>query len=267
MTLKPSYLALLAVLLLAGCASNHAAQQAEEIDANNNDPLEPVNRAMWDFNYDILDQYLLRPAAKGYVAVMPGFARKGLINMATNLEEPGYIVNNLLQGKVDESFVSLGRFLINSTVGLVGAVDVASKIGLERAKESFGEVLGVWDVNTGPYLMVPALGPNDARSLTGDVVDNMYYPLTLLNTNITLFRSAVMALETRANLLSQDKTIAQSLDPYAMVRDAYFQNLEYKVKDGNVEEDEDFDEGFDEDEFDDFLDATEADSAEMIPAN
>lgn len=240
-------------LLLGGCASNNAAQQTESY-VDPRDKVEPVNRVMWDFNYDILDRYILKPVTKGYVAVMPQFARTGLYNMAVNLEEPSNTINNLLQGKVDESFVSLGRFLINSTVGLVGAIDVASDMGLTREEETFGEVLGVWGAGTGTYLMVPALGPSDVRSLTGDVVDGVYFPFDILNFNFTIFRAAIKALEARADLLSQDQMIAQSLDPYALVKEVYFQNLEFKVNDGLIEEDEDFDDFDDFEDFDDFDD-------------
>lgn len=254
MSVKNLFIALLALCLVSGCATNHAVQQTEQ--GNERDPIEPVNRVMWDFNYDILDKYLLKPATKGYVAIMPGFARTGLLNMANNLAEPANTLNNLLQGKVEASFISLGRFALNSTVGLVGAVDVASEIGLAEEEEDFGETLGAWGVGTGPYLMVPAMGPNDGRSLTGDVVDNLYFPFNLLNSNITIFRGLVMALETRADLLSQDAVLAQSLDPYTLVREAYFQRLEFKVNDGKVAEEEDVDEGFDDADFDDFLDET-----------
>lgn len=243
-----------ALLILGGCATNNAKQQEEERFVDPRDPIEPVNRVMWDLNYEVLDRYLLKPATQGYVAVMPQAARNGLYNMAVNLEEPSNTVNNLLQGKVDESFVSLGRFVINSTIGLLGAFDVATEMGLQREEESFGEVLAVWGVGTGAYLMLPALGPSDIRSTAGDVVDGVYFPFDILNFNFTIFRATVKALEARAALLSQDQMISQSLDPYVLVREIYFQNLEFKVSDGAIEEDVDFD-----DEFDDFLDDVDFD--------
>ena len=178
-------LVLLALLMLGGCASQQnvdgqvAAQETNYQDPKG--PFESVNRSIWDFNYNVLDEYLLRPLTVAYVDYMPGFARTGLMNMATNLEEPSNTVNNLLQGKFAGSFTSLGRFVINSTIGLLGAIDVASEIGLKPEEEEFGEVLGKWGLDTGPYLMLPALGPNDVRSGVGDIVDSAYFPLNRSN--------------------------------------------------------------------------------------
>jgi phospholipid-binding lipoprotein MlaA len=152
-----------------------------------------------------------------------------------NLEEPSNSVNNLLQGKVSGTFVSLGRFLLNSTVGLLGSIDVASKIGLAPEEEEFGEVLGSWGVGTGPYLMVPALGPNDPRSGVGDYIDSAYGPLDSLNIYFSALRFGIKALEARASLIQQEQQLDNAADPYSFVKNAYFQNLEYKVKDGKVE--------------------------------
>ena len=229
---------LLSVLILGGCASRQAVDQQAEHSGDPRDPIENVNRAMWDFNYDVLDEYILRPATVVYVDYMPGFARTGLLNMATNLEEPSNSVNNLLQGKVDGSLVSLGRFVINSTIGLLGAIDVATEMGLEVQEEEFGEVLGVYGVGTGAYLMVPAMGPNDLRSGVGQVVDSAYFPLADLNFYTSFLRAGIKALEGRAALIEQEKVLEQSLDPYAFVKNAYFQNLEFKVTDGKGKDDE-----------------------------
>ncbi len=240
----------LSVLLLSGCANNHKAQVdatkavtnetavTDEVYVDPRDPIEGINRVMWDFNYDVLDKYLLKPVTQGYVAVTPQFVRSGLVNFSNNLSEPGHMLNNMLQGKIDGTMVSLARFLVNSTVGVLGIFDVATAMDLQIEKESFGEVLGNWGVQTGPYLMVPARGPTDIRSTTGDVVDNMMFPLNLLNSNFTLFSGIVGALEGRARVLSQENTLNSSLDPYAFVKNAYFQNLEFKVKDGQVQQTE-----------------------------
>lgn len=228
---------MVSVSLLSGCASNQAAttqaeQQDQVPDGDPKDPLEPLNRVAWNFNWDVLDQYILRPVTVSYVTVMPQFARTGLLNATNNLEEPGNMFNNFFQGKVDEGLDSLARFVINSTVGLFGAIDVAEKIGIARQRENFGEVLGKWGVETGPYLMVPAIGPNDPRTLTGRVVDNVYYPMALLSGTVNVARFAVTALEGRAALIDQEPQLEQSLDPYSFVKNAYFQNLEYRVTDG-----------------------------------
>ena len=228
-------LSLLGLTLLTGCASRHGAEQQASKYQDPKDPLESVNRVMWDINYDILDEYLLRPVTVAYVDYMPQFARTGLLNAAENLEEPSYTLNNLLQGKLDGAFVSLGRFVVNSTVGLVGTIDVASKIGLDSKPEEFGEVLGKWGIKTGPYLMLPALGPSDVRSATGDVVDTAYAPLDSLNVYFNVLRVGVKAIEGRALVIQQEQQLANSSDPYTFVKSAYFQNLEFKVKDGKVE--------------------------------
>jgi phospholipid-binding lipoprotein MlaA len=229
---------LFGLLILGGCASNKNVEQQAAQNGDPRDPLESINRTMWDFNYDILDKYVLRPATVVYVDYMPQFARTGLFNMALNLEEPANTVNNLLQGKLDGTFISLGRFVINSTVGLLGSIDVATELGLQRKEEEFGEVLGKWGAGTGPYLMIPALGPNDIRSGVGDYVDSSYFPLDGLNIYFTILRSGIKALEGRASLLQQEQLLNDSPDPYAFVKGAYFQNLEFKVQDGQVQQTE-----------------------------
>lgn len=243
---------LLALVMLGGCASKQAVDtQAAAQESNFQDPKDPfesINRSVWDFNYDVLDAYLLRPMTVAYVEYMPGFARTGLLNMALNLEEPANTVNNLLQGKIAGTFTSLGRFVINSTIGLLGTIDVAAEMGLNREEEEFGEVLGKWGVDTGPYLMLPALGPNDVRSGTGDLVDSAYFPLADLNFYVGFLRSGIKALEARAVLMEQERLLEQSLDRYGFVKNAYFQNLEFRVTDGASAED------LSEDDFDDFED-------------
>jgi phospholipid-binding lipoprotein MlaA len=230
------------------------------------DPFESLNRVSWDFNYQVLDKYLLRPATVAYVTVMPNFARQGLLNAAENLSEPGNVFNNLLQGKVGESLDSLMRFTLNSTVGVLGLIDVATMVGIESKEEEFGEVLGVWGVDTGPYLMIPAYGPNDPRSLTGDVVDNIYYPFTILTSNVTIVRGIIKVLEARAQALDQEKLLENAIDDYAFVKNAYFDNLRYKVTDGasideapNEEQEQNFD------EFESFMDDFDMDAAIAEP--
>jgi len=245
---------------LTGCAGNTAKQQVEaESNSDPRDPLEPFNRVMWDFNYDILDEYILRPATVAYVTVMPQFARKGLLNAAMNLEEPSNAVNNLLQGKIEESVSSLFRFIVNSTIGIVGTFDIADKMGVSRQEEGFDEVLGVYGVNNGPYVMLPAFRPSDTRRLTGEVVDNLYFPFSYINTNVTALRWVVEALEDRATLLEQEQLLGSSVDPYIFVKDAYFQNKAFQVLDGNIP-DEEIDEGELEDfeAFEDMLDDIDA---------
>ncbi|WP_166424726.1 VacJ family lipoprotein [Paraglaciecola sp. 20A4] len=226
----------LVLLTLGGCASSNKADEQAQQYNDPKDPFESVNRTFWDFNYDILDNYVLRPVTVVYVDYTPQFARTGLYNMALNLEEPSNSVNNLLQGKLDGMLISVGRFLLNSTVGLLGTIDVATELGLVRKEEEFGETLGTWGVGTGPYLMIPALGPNDIRSGVGDIVDTSYSPLDALNFYFAAFRTGIKVLESRAAVMSQEQQLEQSVDPYSFVKNAYFQNLKFKVNDGQVEQ-------------------------------
>lgn len=263
-----SLVILLASITMAGCASNKSAQleQVEQTDASLapvektndieqseiSDPIEPFNRLMWDFNYDILDRFLLKPLTKGYVAVMPQPIRTGLVNAANNIEEPANSINNMLQGKFEGGFTSVGRFAVNSTVGLLGFFDVASKMGLERQREDFGQVLGVWGVGTGPYLMLPALGPSDIRSFSGRVIDSYYWPSTVLEDPYLIGAAMVSIIEARATLLEQEENLNRALDPYLFVRDVYFQRLAFEVSDGKIEQKSNEELEEEEEDFSDF---------------
>ena len=248
---------IIAAGFLGGCATNDAQSQSQEAKSNTavvdtsdpRDPLEPVNREIWDFNWDVLDAYILRPITVTYVTVMPQPARTGLVNITDNLQEPANFLNNMFQGKVDDGLDSLARFLINTTVGLVGTFDVASKIGIERKREQFGETLAVWGVDTGPFLMLPFLGPSDPRSFTGDYVDGFAFPMSLLEGSVNLARIGISVLETRAQLLDQEAQLEQSVDDYAFVKNAYFENLEFRVTDGKSG-----DKAIDDEQLDDFAD-------------
>lgn len=248
---------IIAASFLGGCASNHSQEQAQGETANAavvdtsdpRDPFEPVNREIWDFNWDVLDAYILRPITVTYVTVMPQPARTGLVNITDNLQEPANFLNNIFQGKVDDGLDSLARFLINTTVGLVGTFDVASKIGIERKREQFGETLAVWGLDTGPFLMLPFLGPSDPRSFTGDYVDGFAFPMSLLEGSVNLARIGFSLLEARAQLLDQEAQLEQSVDDYAFVKNAYFENLEFRVTDGKSG-----DKAIDDEQLDDFAD-------------
>lgn len=250
--------ALLPVILLSGCASKPDNGQAGQQQANyqdNRDPLETINRPLWDFNYDILDKYLLRPATVGYMTVVPKPARKGLVNVANNLNEPASFVNGTLQAKPDRAAISAGRFLVNSTLGLFGLFDVATRIGLVEQDEDFSQTLAVWGVGDGPYLMLPALGPTTVRDTTGGLVDNLYFPLALLNTPLTLTRAAINALDGREQLMSMENLLEESLDPYAFIKESYYQRQLFKIYDGNPPKQEEPE--VDESVFDDLLDDLE----------
>lgn len=262
-------LVLLLSLVAGGCASNNGQAQAESANKSDStlaetpataetpeisDPFEPVNRVLWDFNYEILDRFLLKPLTQGYVAITPQAIRTGLVNAANNIEEPANAVNNLLQGKVEGSASSVARFALNTTVGLLGVFDVASAMGIAREREDFGQVLGVWGVDTGPYLMLPALGPSDIRSFTGRIVDNYYWPSTVLEDPYVIAASVVSVIEARASLLEQEEILNRSLDPYLFVRDAYFQRLAFEVSDGEIEQKSEEELEEEQDDFSDFED-------------
>lgn len=234
-----------ALLSLAACssvpqentanASSEAIvnQPAAAVYQDERDPFESFNRSMWTVNYDYLDAYLLRPATVGYMTVVPKPVRTGLSNVVNNLSEPANFINGLLQGKPKHSAISAGRFLVNSTVGLIGLIDVATPMGLGVKEEDFGQSLGVWGVGQGPFLMIPARGPTTVRGLTGDIVDNLYFPMSVLNTPQTIAKFTIGALSGREALMAQEKLLNDSLDPYAFVKDAYFQRQEYQLYDGN----------------------------------
>lgn len=220
--------------MMTGCASTSSVDANPDEAVNDvRDPLESLNRQMWTVNYDYLDAYALRPATVGYMAVVPSPVRTGFANVVANLDEPANFVNGVLQGKAKSPAISLGRFVLNSTVGLVGFIDVASYLDLPAQDEDFGQTLAVWGVGNGPFLMVPGLGPTTARDLTGRVVDNLYFPMTWLTTEQSVAKFVISALSAREQLMGQEKLLNDSLDPYAFVKDAYFQRQQYKIFDGN----------------------------------
>ncbi|PKM17320.1 MAG: ABC transporter [Gammaproteobacteria bacterium HGW-Gammaproteobacteria-15] len=245
------------MLLVTGCASKPDTKQTQQQTdyRDSRDPLETINRPLWDFNYDILDKYVLRPATVGYMTVVPKPARKGLVNVANNLSEPASFLNGTLQAKPDRAAISAGRFLVNSTLGLFGLFDVATRIGLVEQGEDFSQTLAVWGVGDGPYLMLPALGPTTVRGTAGGLVDNLYFPLGLLNTPLTLTRAAINALDDREQLMSMENMLEESLDPYAFVKESYYQRQLFKIYDGNPPKQEEPE--VDESVFDDLLDDLE----------
>ena len=205
---------------------------------NPNDPWEAFNRQTHAFNMT-LDEYVLHPVAKGYADYVPSPVQDGVSNFFSNLGEPGNMLNNFLQGKVKEGFVSLARFLINTTVGIAGLFDVASHMNLEYAPEDFGETLGVWGVGSGPYIVWPFLGPSTIRDTASLPVDWATYPPTYYfwgegdKTKYAIALGALDVINTRAQLLPTDSMLQTALDPYVAVREAYLLNRENKVWDGN----------------------------------
>lgn len=210
------------------------------------DPFESFNRTMWDFNYLYLDKYLYRPVAHGYNDYLPRPVKTGVNNFVQNFEEPSSLVNNALQGKWGWAANAGGRFTINTTLGLLGIVDVADMMGLPRKQDEFSEVLGYYGVPNGPYFMAPFLGPYVTRELASDWVDGLYFPLSELTMWQSLAKWGLKNLHRRASAIDQERLVDNALDPYAFVKEAYFQHVDYKVYDGDVPVSTDDDELLDE---------------------
>ncbi len=238
---------LLVLVIVSGCASQNATQQPTP-----GDPLEPVNRAIYKFN-DVADTYVLRPVTKGYEWLLPQFMRTGVSNFFDHWLYPIDIVNAFLQGKGAQGLSDIARFGINSSLGLGGLMDPATRFGLPQHEEDFGQTLGVWGVPEGPYLMVPVFGPRTLRSGVGQLVDLTYDPRVYIhNRDWKIGVTALWFIDQRARLLGFDDEIRGAFDSYAFVRDAYRQNRRFLRYDGNPPSDgldDEFDEAFDEDEF------------------
>jgi phospholipid-binding lipoprotein MlaA len=203
------------------------------------DPWEGYNRWMFNVNTTV-DRVTLKPLAKGFKAVAPKFVQSGYANLFSNIAEPWTFANAVLQGKSDSSFRTLGRFLINSTVGLGGLFNVADRWGVKQDKEDFGQTLAVWGVPSGPYLMLPAFGPSNPRDLVGRVVKIVYEPINLVITKEVgslagYGETGADFFNTRVGLLSTaDPILEKSDDPYITTRSAWYQNRLYNILDGNV---------------------------------
>jgi len=217
----------LVVLLLAGCATVPGKPDPR-------DPWEGFNRASYKFN-DTLDRAIAKPVAKGYRKVTPRVVRTGVSNFFSNLGSLTTIANDVLQGKLKQAGHDSGRFLLNSTLGLGGLFDPASAAGMERNNEDFGQTLGKWGVKSGPYLMLPILGPSTVRDTFARLPDQFTYPVNYLQDDSTRYiLRGVEFLDLRADLLSLDDQIEKSYDKYAFIRNAWLQRREYQVTDGNV---------------------------------
>lgn len=203
--------------------------------ANEADPWEGFNRKVFRLN-DTLDTYALKPVAKGYQWIAPQFVEDGVHNFFRNVGELTNLANDLLQGKLKSAGVDTSRLLINTTAGVLGFVDVATKFGLERNDEDFGQTLGYWGVKNGPYVVLPFFGPStirDTGGLVGDMFTQPYFYIHNSAVNYGFF--AAQVIDARASMLSAEKIITG--DKYVFVRNAYLQNREFRVKDGEVVDD------------------------------
>jgi len=224
MRLRAAVLAVAMAGLLGGCATS----------GNPKDPIEGFNRAMFGFN-EAVDKAVIKPVAQGYDAVLPSPVRTGVTNFFGNIADLFIGVNNLLQGKPGEAFNDWGRVLVNSTIGILGLVDVASGMGMEKHEEDFGQTFGRWGVSDGAYVVLPIFGPRTARDTVGLILDVKADPVGNIDhvpTRNTL--RALRLIDTRADLLPADRVIEEAaLDKYAYVRDGYLQRRRSLIHDGN----------------------------------
>lgn len=216
---------LLLPVALAVAQAGHAAQE---------DPFEPVNRVVFRFN-DTLDTYALKPLAQGYQKVTPDYVEQRVSNVFANFGDVVNLANGLLQGKLHDAGVDASRVLFNTTFGVFGLFDVATLMGLPRHDEDFGQTLGAWGLGSGPYLVLPFLGPSSARDAVGRVPDSFLQPYPYMDVAPRNVAFGLDTLDTRARLLSAEKMITG--DKYVFVRNAYLQNREYRTQDGEVIDD------------------------------
>jgi phospholipid-binding lipoprotein MlaA len=213
-----------------GCASTPGR-------TTDKDPWEKFNRKMFKFN-DTVDHYALKPVATSYKKVTPTWFRTGVGNFFLNVEQPITVVNQLLQGKPKQSGLDACRFVVNTVFGVGGLFDVAGRVGLPADSEDFGQTLAVWGVPSGPFIVLPLLGPSTVRDGPAKVVD--YFGSTLryidLNTAQEWGLRAFSVVDARARLIGADSTLDSAYDKYGIVHSAWVQRREYLIFDGNPPE-------------------------------
>jgi len=221
--------ALVLLAFLTGCATvpPNAGQDPR-------DPLESFNRQVFEFN-EGLDKVVLKPLAQVYDKVVPVPVQECLSNGFSNLREPSNALNNLLQGKGSTAVSDVCRFAVNTTIGLLGCFDVATRMGLEKSREDFGQTLAVWGVGNGPFLVLPLFGPSTIRDTAGIGVESVLdvnFWIENVSVRNTIF--AVRTISFRHELLKTDDLISgAALDKYTFIRDGYLQRRRNLVYDGN----------------------------------
>ncbi len=231
---------ILACLVMGGCAGT---------GKNSQDPWESWNRGVYSFN-KTMDKYIAKPATQGYKAITPDPLEKGISNVFSNLGDIPNMINNLLQGKVGDSVSDLGRLLVNTTLGIGGLFDPASDMGLEKHDEDFGQTLGAWGVGSGPYVMLPFLGPSTLRDTAAYPANSFLDPIDHIDHIRTRNQVKFLALiDKRADLMKYEDQLKDATDEYLLIRDVYLQNRRYKVLDGNIPFEDDCEEEDEEDCF------------------
>lgn len=215
MAILPGITTALAAMTLSGCIT---------AGSNPDDPYEDFNRQMFAFN-EGLDKAVIEPVAYGYRAVTNDTVREGVGNFTNNLNEPLTFVNHVLQGKLPDAGATLGRFVVNTTVGVAGIFDPASSLGITRTQEDFGQTLGAWGVQPGPFLVLPVLGPTNARDLVGkggDIALNpLNYPEFESDDEIRLGVAALGGINAREGAIETIDELRNQIDPYTTVRRLY----------------------------------------------
>jgi phospholipid-binding lipoprotein MlaA len=231
-------LGLAAVVSLAGCAT------ATKHDPR--DPWEGWNRGVQKFN-DTLDDYVMKPISQGYQWLTPSFVDKGITNFFSNVDDIGVIANDLLQFKLLQTGQDTGRFLVNTILGVGGFIDVASKLDLPKHNEDTDQTLGAWGIPSGPYLVLPFIGPSTPRGAIGLAGDTAANPINWINpAAIPYGVGTLKTVDMRADLLSATKIVDEaSVDRYEFIRNAYFQQRNYLIHDGNPPLDEQLEEEMD----------------------
>jgi phospholipid-binding lipoprotein MlaA len=231
-------------LCMVGCASSKTTKRDPR------DPWERVNRVSYTVT-DSVDRAVVKPAAKVYRAVTPNFVETGVSNFFDNITYPRVVVNDLLQLKFVSVMHDTGRFVLNTTIGVGGLFDPATSAGLQKNDEDFGQTLGKWGMPSGPYFYIPFLGPSTVRDAFGRIPDQFSSPtLYIDDTAVRYGLIGLNLIDTRARLLDAEKALGEVYDRYAILRSAYLQQREYKVRDGNVPE-PNLEEEFPEDEAED----------------
>lgn len=216
------------LLVLSGCASQPVTLTDPE-----RDPWEAYNRQIHSFNMAV-DEAVAQPVARGYDAIMPDAPQRGVRNFFRNLSYPVTFLNLILQGKFEDSLTATGRFLMNSTVGVLGFFDVATKVDIPRYNEDFGQTLAVWGWKDSRYLVMPLFGPYTARDFLGRSFYGYFHPISYVAREYNNYIPLVVDLITlRAELLPFQAELDAANDPYVLVRDVYLQRREYDIYDGD----------------------------------
>jgi len=218
---------ILSLSLLSACASVPGGP-------TEGDPFESYNRAMFQFNEGV-DEYIMRPVARGYDAAIPDPVKTGVSNFFSNLDDIFVIINDLLQFKFKQAVSDTSRFLFNSTIGLYGLIDVSTEFGLPKHNEDFGQTFATWGIGEGPYIVLPFFGPRTTRGTAGFVVESIYDPVYQIENDDVMWSTvALRAVDLRYQLLQASRVVDQAaLDKYSFVRDAFLQHRRNLVHDGN----------------------------------